>query len=175
MSRMRRIADIFTAIRPILALYILWLGLAEGAQALPAAALALLAAWVTDLLDGYFSRKDVEGSTSQIGALDLPADLSVAAAVWIYLWMAGFVSPFISLSYLLVAASLLWLTRSAQVGWGIQAAPYGTMIWITWLQARPIGWLLFAWIFFVLVATWPRFAKQTVPEFLTGLTRSLKR
>jgi hypothetical protein len=49
------------------------------------------------------------------------------------------------------------------------------MIWTAWRTVPTYGLLLVTWIGFVLVATWPRFPQQTLPEFLGGMRDLLRR
>jgi cardiolipin synthase len=89
--------------------------------------------------------------------------------VWIYLTLAGFLSPWLAGAYLLAAAVASWRLGSAQLAWGVQAVPYGAMIWTSWRTAPVYGLLLVTYLGLVVVATWPRFPRQTVPEFLNGM------
>jgi len=134
------------------------------------AALTLLVAWATDVLDGPLARRDPRDIRTWIGDHDLEADVTVALGVWIYLTLAGFLSPWLAVAYVLAAAAALWHLDSTHLAWGVQALPYGAMIWTSW----PCGLLLVAWIGLVVVVTWPRFPRHTLPEFLNGM-RSLWR
>jgi hypothetical protein len=67
----------------------------------------------------------------------------------------------------LLGLYLIWL--------GLRGGPeYAAMIWTAWRTVPPYGLLLAAWIGFVLVATWPRFPQQTLPEFLGGMCDLLR-
>ena len=174
MVGIKALADTLTSVRFLLAFYLIWLGWQKGPQAVGSAALTLLIAWVTDVLDGPLARRDPRGIRTWIGDRDLEADLMVALGVWIYLTLAGFLSLWLAGLYLLVTAVALWRLGSDQLAWGLQALPYGAMIWTSWREAPAYGLLLVAWLGLVLVATWPRFPRQTVPEFLNGV-RDLRR
>jgi cardiolipin synthase len=169
MVGIKTLADTLTGVRFLLAFYLVWLGWQKGAGAIASAALALLIAWATDVLDGPLARRDPRGIRTWIGDRDLEADTAVALGVWIYLMLAGYLSPWLAGSYLVVAAVALWRFGSAQLAWGLQALPYGAMIWTSWRTAPLYGLLLVAWIGLVIVATWPRFPRQTVPDFLNGV------
>jgi phosphatidylglycerophosphate synthase len=169
MVGIKTLADTLTSMRFLLAFYLIWLGWKKGPEAIGSAALTLLVAWVTDVLDGPLARRDPRGIRTWIGDRDLEADMMVALGVWIYLTLAGFLSPWLAGVYLVVVAVALWRLGSAQLAWGVQALPYGAMIWTSWRTAPVCGLLLVAWIGLVIVATWPRFPRQTVPEFLNGV------
>ena len=175
MVGIKTVADTLTSIRFLLGLYLIWLGLRGGPEAVAAAALTLLIAWATDVLDGPLARRDPRGIHTWIGDRDLEADLTVALGVWFYLALAGFLSPWLAAAYVLAAAAALWKFGSAHLAWGVQALPYGATIWTAWRIVPLYGMLLVAWIGLVLVATWPRFPRQTLPEFLGGMRDLLQR
>jgi phosphatidylglycerophosphate synthase len=169
MVGIKTLADTLTSVRFLLAFYLIWLGWKKGPEAIGSAALTLLVAWITDLLDGPLARRDPRGIRTWIGDRDLEADMAVALGAWIYLMLTGFLSPWLAGLYLVVAAVALWRFGSDQLAWGLQALPYGAVIWTSWRVAPLYGLLLVAWIGLVVVATWPRFPRQTVPDFLNGV------
>ena len=95
--------------------------------------------------------------------------------MWAYLALAGFLFLGLAVAYVVASATALWHFGSIHTAWGVQALPYGTMIWTAWRTVPTYGSLLAAWIGFVLVATWPRFPQQTLPEFLGGMHDLLRR
>jgi len=173
--RTKALADVLTGVRFLLGLYLIPLGLYGGSEAVVPATLILLLAWATDVLDGPLARHDPRGIHTWIGDHDLEADMMVALGVWTYLTTAGYLAPWLAVAYLLAVAAALWHFRSIHVAWGVQALPYGAMIWTALQVAPSYGLLLVAWIALVLVATWPRFPRQTLPEFLNGVRRLLQR
>jgi cardiolipin synthase len=175
MVGIKTIADTLTSIRFLLGLYLIWLGVRGGPEAVAVSALTLLVAWVTDALDGPLARRDPRGIQTWIGDHDLEADVTVALGVWTYLALAGFLSFWLAVAYAVAAAAALWHFGSIHLAWGVQALPYGTMIWTSWRTVPTYGLLLVVWIGFVLVATWPRFLQQTLPEFLGGMRNLLRR
>jgi len=174
MIQIKTIADTLTSFRFLLGPYLMWLGLRGGPEAMTTAVLTLLAAWISDVLDGPLARRDPHGIHTWIGDHDLEADVTVATGVWVYLALAGFISPWLAVAYVAIGAAALWHFGSAHLAWGLQALPYGSMIWSAWRMVPPYGMLLVGWIGLVVIATWPRFPRQTVPEFLQGM-RSLWR
>lgn len=165
----KTLADALTGLRFVLGLYLIWLGWQKGPEAIVPATLTLLVAWATDALDGPLARRDPRGIQTWIGDHDLEADMVVALGVWVYLALAGFLSAWLAVAYVLAAAAALWRFGSAHLAWGVQALPYGAMIWTAWRTVPAYGFLLVAWIVLVVVTTWPRFPRQTLPGFLDGM------
>ncbi|MGQ9553711.1 MAG: CDP-alcohol phosphatidyltransferase family protein [Anaerolineae bacterium] len=166
---MKTIADMLTGMRAILGLWLMWLGWQGGADAVNSASLTLLASWATDVLDGPAARSDPRHLRSWIGDHDLEADMLVALGVVIYLALAGFVSLWLAVVYLIMSAMALRHFGSVHLGWALQAPPYGAMIWTAWRVAPTYGAALVIWIIGVVVVTWPRFPKKVVPEFINGM------
>lgn len=162
-------ADLLTGARFLLGPVLVWLGWRRGPEAVTVAALTLLAAWITDVLDGSLARLDPRGVRTWIGDRDLEVDMTVALGAWLYLAQAGFLSIWLALTYVLGSAAALWHSGSRHLAGWLQALPYGAMIWTAWRVAPPYGLLLVTWIGLVIVVTWPRFPRQTVPEFLAGM------
>ncbi len=78
------------------------------------------------------------------------------------------------MAYVLVVAAALYHFGSTHLAWGVQALPYGVMIW-TALRASPTsGLMLVTWIGLVLIVTWPRFPRRILPEFLGGMRALLR-
>jgi len=170
---MKTIADMLTGMRAILGLWLIWLGWQGGAKAISSASLALLASWATDVLDGPAARSDPRHLRSWIGDHDLAVDMLVALGVVVYLALAGFVSLWLAGVYLVTSALALRHFDSVHLGWVLQAPPYGAMIWTALRVVPTYGLALVIWIIGVVIVTWPRFPKQVVPEFITGM-RALK-
>jgi phosphatidylglycerophosphate synthase len=175
MLQAKTLADTLTGGRFLLAFYLLWLGLQNDPAAIAPATLALLLAWISDVLDGPLARRDLYRRHTWIGDHDLAADLAVALGTWLYLALAGFV-PFVpAVAYAAAASAAVWHFGSVPLAWGVQALPYAAMIWTALRLVPPHGWLLVTWIAVVLLATWPRFPRQILPDFLNGMRALLAR
>lgn len=175
MLRTKTLADTLTGARFLLALYLLWLGLHSGPEAVATAALILLVSWISDLLDGPLARRDPRRRQTWIGDHDLEADLAIALGIWAYLALAGFISFYVAVAYGAAGAAALWHFGSAELAWGLQALPYGAMIWTALRVVPTYGLLLVTWIGVVLVTTWPRFPQRILPEFLNAMRDLLRR
>jgi len=168
-------ADVLTSLRVLIGFLLVLLGLKEGQSGLPLASLLLLLAWITDLLDGPLARLDKVRPTTWIGQRDLEADLIGAGGLWLYLWLSGFLSTALGAGYFILSCLLLWRTGSMYVGWGIQVLPFSTMILKAFIHVRPFGLMLIAWVFIIVIATWPRLPREKAPEFIRGIAALLKR
>jgi cardiolipin synthase len=165
----KTLADALTAARFCLAGVILWLGIKGGAEALPAAVVTLVLAWVTDVLDGPLARRDPSGRHTWIGDRDLEIDISVGVAVLVYLTLAGYVSLKAAVGYSIVCVVLLWRFRSLHLAWGLQAPPYFGILYAALRDAPRYGLAAVGYVLLVVLATWPRFPRMTVPQFLEGM------
>ena len=165
----KSLADLLTALRFGLAWYILWLGISSGAEALPLATLVLIAAWVTDVLDGPLARRDPTGRRTWIGDHDLETDMAVSIGVLAYLALSSFVSPQLAITYVVLCGALLRHYRSLHLAWGVQAPPYACMLYVALRNAPTFGFIAVGYIALVVIATWPRFPQETIPQFLGGM------
>ncbi|UCC61700.1 MAG: CDP-alcohol phosphatidyltransferase family protein [Anaerolineae bacterium] len=169
MASTKTLADLLTAVRFCLAGFILWLGVKGGAEALPAVVVTLILCWLTDLLDGPLARRDPSKRRTWIGDRDLEVDMSVGLAVLAYLTLAGYLALKAAIGYVVVCAAMLWYFWSPQLGWAVQAPPYAGMIYTALRNAPRYGLMLVAYVALLIVATWPRFPRVMVPQFLEGM------
>ncbi|MCX7761206.1 MAG: CDP-alcohol phosphatidyltransferase family protein [Candidatus Kryptonium sp.] len=167
-------ADILTTLRFFIGLYIIRFSSFEVKDGVISASLFLWVAWVTDLLDGSIARLEPRKIQTWIGRHDLTADVTVAFGCWLFLTLSGLISPFIGFGYILLSAFLLLYFKSEHLAWGLQAPPYGMMILTALKYAPEYGALLIVWIIIVVIVTWPRFPKYTLPEFLRGMRALFK-
>jgi phosphatidylglycerophosphate synthase len=165
----KTLADVLTAARFCLAGFILWLGVKGGAEALSAAAVTLILAWITDVLDGPLARRDPSGRHTWIGDRDLEVDMFVGLAVLSYLTLAGYLTLKAAIGYVGVCAALMWHFRSLHLSWAVQAPPYAGMIYAALRDAPRYGQMIVGYVALVVIATWPRFPKRVVPQFLEGM------
>ncbi len=165
----KTIADLLTAARFGLAWVILWLGITEGAEALPTAVVLLLMAWLTDVLDGPLARRDPTGRHTWIGDRDLETDITVSVGVLAFLTLSGYMTPQVAIAYAAGCAALLWHFRSLHLAWAAQTPPYAGMILVALREARPYGLAMLGYVALVIIVTWPRFPQTTIPQFLNGM------
>ncbi len=170
----KRIADLLTGSRILLALLFVWLGLLRASWLLPIACFMLLAAWISDLLDGILARRSGAEPT-WVGDHDLEIDVTVSLGVLIYLIGARFLEPAYAGAYL-----VLWALIFRRWGWRrepamlFQAPIYLWLIVVAMRDAPQAGWWLIAWIVTAVVITWPRFPQEVVPDFLAGMSKVMR-
>jgi phosphatidylglycerophosphate synthase len=172
----KQVADILTFLRVVLAFLLVWLGFTQGDIGLPLAAWLLVTSWTSDSLDGPLARRSRIRYQTWIGDHDIEIDMMVAGGLLIFMAAAGFVDLIVAALYLLFWS--LYFIRSGvprSVGMLFQAPIYGWFIWTTLNQAPPSGWLLVGWILTMIVITWPKFPREVVPGFLSGMGDALVR
>jgi len=172
----KQVADFLTIFRVFLAFELAWLGLTQGDVALPVAAWLLIASWTSDSLDGPLARRSRVQYQTWVGDHDLHVDMSVAAGLLIYMATSGIVDPVVAVVYLLIwAIYFIRFGVPRSLGMLSQAPVYGWFIWTALHQAPAAGWWLIAWILTMLVITWPKFPREIIPGFLTGMREALVR
>ncbi len=165
----KTLADILTASRFGLAWVLLWLGISRGAAGLPSAVVILIIAWTTDVLDGPLARKDLSNRQTWIGDHDLEIDMSVSLGGLTFLVLAGYLAAWVAVSYVIICLIMLWLFRSQELAWAVQAPPYAAMMFIALRHAPIYGLAIVAYLIVIIIATWPRFPQVTLPQFLSGI------
>ena len=166
MAYAKRLADLLTASRVLIALILAWLGIAGARESLALAGFLLLASWITDLLDGPLARQS-EADPTWIGDHDLEIDVLVSLGVLAYLVGTGFLDATYAAVYI-----LLWVVISWRWGWHrdpamlFQAPIYLWFIVVSMRYAPQAGWWLIAYVAMVVVITWPRFPREIVPGFI---------
>jgi len=173
----KRVADGLSVARCFLALGLVWLGFSQGAAGLPVAVAVLLAAWITDVLDGPLARSSGVKTQTWIGAHDLYIDVATGTAALIYLYGAGFANGRVVAVYLLIWAVIFWRLSSLPKPFGalFQAPIYGGFIWTALQQAPKAGvWLVLYVVVYVGFA-WAYLVHSGLPEFLQGLREGLTR
>jgi cardiolipin synthase len=171
---LKRVADGLTLVRVLLALVMLWVGLSLGRAALDTAAILLILAWATDLLDGPLARRAHCDRQTWIGDHDLEVDVALSLGLLAYLILGGYVAPLIGAGYVVICGFLLWWSRSRHLAMAVQAPVYLILIYSALRYAFPYGWIVIGWILMSVLVTWPRFPKVIVPEFIEGM-RQLRR
>ncbi|MCA9940251.1 MAG: CDP-alcohol phosphatidyltransferase family protein [Anaerolineales bacterium] len=166
----KKLADLITWTRILFSLLVIWLGLWQGAAALPTVAWLLLIDWTGDIADGLLARRHALDRQTWIGVHDLQVDIFFAAGLLTYLAAAGYIPPIYATIYVLCWLLVFWrwgLQRS--LGMLCQAPVYLTFVFIVMRHAQPWGWGILIWLLLVVLLTWPRFPQQVVPEFLQGM------
>lgn len=171
----KQVADLITMVRALLALFLAWLGLSQGAAGLPLAIWTMIIDWSGDALDGPIARRSRVFYHTWIGDHDLQIDMLISAGLLAYMLSAGFVEVWVAGVYLLVWLLIFWRWGAASVlGMLFQAPIYGWFVWVAMREVPAIGMWLIVWMVAALVVTWPKFPKMIVPGFLGGMWELLK-
>ena len=171
----KHLADGLTVTRFLLALSLIWLTFSQGAAGFPLAVALLLAAWVTDVLDGPLARSSAVKDQTWIGAHDLHVDMVVGTATLIYLQGAGFVDGRVAVAYLLIWAIIFWRLGSLPKPFGalFQGPVYAWFTWTALREAPDVGLWLVLYVVVTVGPTWKRFVHKLLPEFFFGIREGL--
>ncbi len=172
----KNIADAITFSRLLLSLCLIWLGIKFGVGALPWVVWIMIIAWTGDSLDGAIARHSGTIKQTWVGAHDLQFDMTIAAALLIYLALADSVPLAGTLFYLLVWAVIFWrFGLNSTLGKLFQAPVYGWFIVISIRDAPSSGLWILVWLVVAIILTWPRFPDQVIPEFIDGVAEMWQR
>lgn len=162
-------ADLLTAGRAILAVWLVWL---VGDGHLAAAAVVLAAAWATDALDGALAR--AAGGGSRLGHWDLPVDVLVGAGVLAGLGLGGYLPAAVVVGVLVVFGSAFAILRNPFPGMVVQAVAWGGILWRLWAERVGAGWIPVAVAGVIGLAQRRRFARVVLPAFFRGAAATVK-
>jgi phosphatidylglycerophosphate synthase len=166
----KQLADMLTLSRILIALGLAWLGFAQGAAGLPRAVWLMIADWTGDCLDGALARRSRNYRHTWLGDHDLEADMIVSGGLLVYMLLAGYVDLWLGSAYLLVWAFVFWRWGLVKVlGLLFQAPIYGWFICVALWHVPAAGWWLLAWITAAIIITWPKFPREVIPGFLSGM------
>lgn len=170
----RTLADALTVSRAGTAVALAGLGLEGGPETLRAAAGLLLYSWTSDFFDGPLARASSRPHSTWIGRQDLAVDVAVSGGLLVWLCGSGPVPAWLGALY--AASFLAYVLRRGMhrsVGMLVQGPVYATFLGVALVRDPAAGAVLVGWILGVLVATWPRFPREVVPEFLAGMRHAL--
>ncbi|HHW57056.1 MAG TPA: hypothetical protein GXX15_05185 [Clostridia bacterium] len=174
MPALKIAANILTVGRAVIGVVIGLLGIFQGRRALKTAVLLLITAWFSDVADGFLARSSKVTVKDWIGEHDLYADMTVSAGVLYYLTFSQYIPLYAGWGIFIVSAVLLYYFPSTTLAEGLQAIPYALMIYTSFSHIPLYGFLILAFLLFLIIITWPRFPKEKVPDFLNGM-KTLKR
>lgn len=168
MSRAKTVADILTATRLLLAIFILLLGLFVGQEALGTVMMVHLLAWTTDILDGRLARRDTSGKSTWWDDKDFPIDALLVLALFLYLAVSGLILTWFSIIYLSLAIILISRFRSQEVAMSFMAPILALSLYLAFCYVPTWGFTTVAWCMVALVTGWPRFV-YVVESFIEGI------
>ena len=164
MKHGKRIADLLTIIRGLLGIGIGVLGVVGGKDALPLVVLAMALAWLTDLLDGVFARRDPDPAPSYLSGHDAKADMAVALGVMAYLSLSGYVALWLGALIILLAIGVrIWHSRG--LAFPFFAISYLFLGVVIWQQQPNLFVIIGAYLLIVFALRWRRLRDEYLPEF----------
>ncbi len=169
---MKRVPDLLTASRGIIAVAIFSLGF-FGARALETVVLLTMLGWTTDILDGRLARRFKKEAT-WVGEREFVFDMVMVFAGLCYLVMADFI-PFIPASiYVVVAAVFIAYFRSKMVTMSFAFPLSALPLIIAYFNAPRAAWIFTVWICFALLFDWRRL-RGVILEFIANAKALQKR
>lgn len=161
--KMRKLPDLLTLSRGLIAVAILLLGFV-GPGALAVVILLTILGWTTDIFDGRIARKYHKPPT-WIGEREFLFDMVMVLSGLCYFVMAGFINELLALIYVVIAAACIALFRSKTITMSF-ATPLVALPLIVASFKAPLAALVYLiWIVGALALDWSRF-KGVVKEFL---------
>jgi len=169
------VADFITAARGMLGFVMIWLGLTQGADALPIVITLMLLDWTGDFVDGTIAKRSRNPRQTWIGSSDIYVDLFVSIGLGIYLIEAGFVGFVLGFWYILGWILILWRFGLDKNLLMLAQTPIYLWFIITSLRVIPeSGIWMVIWVLIALTINWKRFSQDIVPKFIHGIASMLR-
>jgi len=166
----KTLADLVTILRGLLGILLAWLGLTQGAAALPAVTMIMILCFTGDFVDGTLAHLSQHPRQTWVGNHDIQFDIFVSLCLGAFLIGAGFVSLQFAAWYLVAWVFVLWLFKMEyNLLMLIQAPIYFCFLWLAITLAPQSGFWLVLWIMLATAINWRRFSKQIVPRFVHGM------
>ncbi len=166
---MKKIPDLLTLSRGLIAAAILALGLVErlgllGQSALTTVLLLTMLGWTTDIFDGRLARK-YDKPPTWVGEKEFAFDMAMVFAGLCYLVLSRFI-PFVpAVIYVMVAAAFMAYFRSKMVTMSFATPLVALPLVVAYFEApHALIWFI-VWIVAALAFDWRRFT-GVVREFI---------
>ncbi len=169
---MKRLPDLLTASRGLIAVIISLLGLV-GPDALESVILLIIIGWTTDILDGRLARHYDKGVT-WVGEREFAFDMIMVLGGLCYLVLAGFIPPVPAAIYVGVAAGFIAYFRSKMVTMSFAFPIVALPLIVAYFNAPRAAWIFIIWIVLALLYDWKRF-KGVVLEFIENAKELARR
>jgi hypothetical protein len=175
---MKRVPDLLTLSRALIAAAIVSLGFAERldllvGSALPMVLLLTMLGWTTDILDGRVARKYKKAPT-WVGEKEFAFDMLMVFSGLCYLVLAGFIPFAPAIIYTMVAAAFIAYFRSKMVTMSFATPVVALPLIVAAFKApNALLWYI-AWIVAALLFDWRRF-RCVVLEFIENTKKLAKR
>jgi hypothetical protein len=159
----------------MLGFVMIWLGLTQGADALPVVVMLMLLDWTGDFVDGTIAKRSRNPRRTWIGDSDIYVDLFVSIGLGIYLIEAGYVGQALGFWYILGWIVIFWRFGLDKNLLMLAQTPIYLWFIITSLRVIPESgnWLVL-WVLVALAINWKRFSQDIVPKFIHGIASMLR-
>ncbi|MFC2077228.1 CDP-alcohol phosphatidyltransferase family protein [Candidatus Bipolaricaulota bacterium] len=175
---MKRVPDLLTLSRGLIAAAILALGFAErldifAGSALPTVLLLTMLGWTTDIFDGRLARRYNKPPT-WVGEKEFAFDMLMVFSGLCYLVLSGFI-PFVpAVIYTMVSAAFIAYFRSKMITMSFATPIVALPLIVAYFEApHALVWYV-VWIAGALLLDWRRF-KGVVLEFIENTKKLAKR
>lgn len=165
-------ADFCTLFRLVAAVVVVYMGLTQGAAALPHVVTLVVLAWITDGLDGPLARRS--NTPTHFGKYEFAVDVLLTWATFAYLTLAGFVPWRWAVLYTILAMVVVALAQRKAVLVAFMRPIDLTSGLIALRHAPEITLLFVAWLVGLGLVRW-RQTKVRVKAWLLDLASLLKR
>lgn len=162
------LADFLTFLRAAVSVWLVWLGLTQGASALPQAIWITLVAWLGDSLDGPLARRSRRPTL--LGRYDFLFDVTLTWSALIYVTLSGFLPVWLTAVYTLLASLIVALVQRKAVMILFMRPVDVTCGMVALTRAPETGWVLAATLAGLAVVHRQRLRDQ-VPRWLRELRK----
>jgi len=163
------IADLLTILRGLLGIGIAALGVVGGENALPVVVVALVMAWLTDLLDGVFARLDPDPQPSRLAVHDAKADMAVGLGVMAYLAFSGYVPWWLG-ALIIVLALVVRIWHSRGLAFPFYAISFIFLGVAIWRQQPSLFIIIGLYLLVAFFLNWRRLFDEYLPEFFEAVS-----
>lgn len=175
---MRRVPDLLTLSRGLIAAAIFGLGIAErfvlfSGSALSWVLVLTMIGWTTDIFDGRLARR-FDKPPTWVGEKEFAFDMAMVFSGLCYLVLAGFIHFVPAVIYVMVAAAFIAYFRSKMVTMSFATPVVALPLVVAYFEAPSALIWYVVWIVGALVLDWRRF-KCVILEFIENTKKLAKR
>ncbi len=163
------IADLLTLSRVVVSVWLVWLGMTQGASALPQAVIVTLIAWLGDSFDGWFARR--AGKPTLLGRYDFVVDVMLTWSALVYITLSGFLPVWLTAIYTLLTGIVVAAFQRKTVMILFMRPVDVTCGMVVLMQAPREGWVLAVTLAGLAVAHRQRL-RDRVPRWLRDLAET---
>ena len=129
---------------------------------------ALVLAWLTDLLDGVFARLDPNPQPGRLAGHDAKADMAVGLGVMAYLAFSGYVPWWLG-ALIIVLALVVRIWHSRGLAFPFYAISFVFLGVAIWQQQPNLFMIIGIYLLAAFLLRWRRLRDEYLPEFFEAL------